>query len=196
MNEMTKESKFLDAINRYAESQKAQITQEIEEYKNIRIEQATEQGLKDAYDLIRGDISKRKAAIVNATAKKELEMRRELFCERSRIAEEVFDEARKRLGDFASSDGYKSFLESSAGKISSLFGEESCVLYIAPADERFRDMLSSILPKAEIKTDNRITIGGIRAYCKKLGITADDTLDARLDDQKEWFVANSGLKAV
>ena len=138
MNEMTKESKFLDAINRYAESQKAQITQEIEEYKNTRIEQATEQGLKDAYDLIRGDISKRKAAIVNATAKKELDMRRELFCERSRIAEEVFDEARKRLGDFASSDG----------------------------------------------------------YCKKLGITADDTLDARLDDQREWFVANSGLKAV
>ena len=187
MNEMTKESKFLDAINRYAESQKAQITQEIEEYKNIRIEQATEQGLKDAYDLIRGDISKRKAAIVNATAKKELDMRRELFCERSRIAEEVFDEARKRLGDFA---------EGSAEKISSLFGEESCILYIAPADERFRDMLSSILPKAEIKTDNRILIGGIRAYCKKLGITADDTLDARLDDQREWFVANSGLKAV
>ena len=34
MNERTKESKFLDAINKYAESQKAQIAQEIEDYKN------------------------------------------------------------------------------------------------------------------------------------------------------------------
>ena len=196
MNEMTKESKFLDAINRYAESQKAQITQEIEEYKNTRIEQATEQGLQDAYELIRGDIAKRKAAIVNTTAKKELDLRRELFSERESIAEEVFDEARQRLRDFASSDGYKGFLENSAREISGLFGEESCVLYIAPFDEKYRDMLSSILPNADIKTDNRITIGGIRAYCKKLGITADDTLDTRLDDQKAWFVANSGLKAV
>jgi len=196
MNEKTKESKFLDAINKYAESQKAQITQEIEDYKNTRIEQATEQGLKDAYELIRGDIAKRKAAIVNDTAKKELAMRRELFGEREAIAEEVFAEARQKLKDFVSSDGYKSFLERSAKEIYDLFGDEFCVLYIAPSDEKYGETLSIILPHAEIEADSRITIGGVRAYCKKLGLTADDTLDTRLDDQKDWFIANSGLKAV
>ena len=196
MNENTKESKFLDAINKYAESQKAQITKEIEDYKNTRIEQATEQGLKDAYELIRGDIAKRKAAIVNDTAKKELAMRRELFGERESVAEEVFDEARQKLKDFVSSDEYKSYLERSAKEIYDLFGDESCVLYIAPSDEKYIETLSFILPNAEIKTDSRITIGGIKAYCKNLGLTADDTLDTRLDDQKDWFIANSGLKAV
>ena len=196
MNEKTKESKFLDAINKYAESQKAQISQEIEDYKNTRIEQATEQGLKDAYELIRGDIAKRKSAIVTDTAKKELAMRRELFTEREKIAEEVFDEARQRLVSFVSSDEYRSFLERSAKEIAGLFGNESCVLYIALSDEKYSDLMSSILPNAEIKPDSRITIGGIKAYCKKLGITADDTLDTRLDDQREWFIENSGLKAV
>ena len=52
MNENTKESKFLDAINKYAESQKAQITQEIEDYKNTRIEQATEQMLNAQFDML------------------------------------------------------------------------------------------------------------------------------------------------
>ena len=95
MNEKTKESKFLDAINKYAEQQKAQITQEIEDYKNTKIEQATEQGLQDAYDLIREDISRRKAVIVNDLAKKELALRNELFYERQTLADKVFDEAKQ-----------------------------------------------------------------------------------------------------
>lgn len=123
-------------------------------------------------------------------------MRRELFGEREAIAEEVFAEARQKLKDYVSSDEYKGFLERSAKDIYGLFGDESCVLYIAPSDEKYSETLSFILPHAQIKTDRRITIGGVRAYCKKLGITADDTLDTRLDDQKAWFIENSGLKAV
>ena len=86
MNELTKESKFLDAINKYAEQQKALITQEIEEYKNAKIEQATEQGLQDAYDLIRRDIAAHKSAIVTDSAKRELNLKKELYSERARIA--------------------------------------------------------------------------------------------------------------
>ena len=196
MNEKTKESKFLDAINKYAEGQKARITQEIEDYKNSKIEQATEHGLKDAYDLIKGDIAARKAAIVNDTAKKELGIRRELYKKRQTIRNEVFAEAEQKLLDFTKSEDYKEYLRKQAEKALEVLGEDGCTVYISPADEDKKDIILGILKSAEIKTDNHITIGGLRAYSRKMGITADCTLDTALEDQSEWFNENSGLKVV
>ncbi len=196
MNEKTKESKFLDAINKYAESQKAQITQEIEDYKNTKIEQATEQGLQDAYDLIHRDIAARKAAIVTDTAKRELNLKRELYGERQRIADEVFAAAESKLKSFTRQDDYRAFISKSCESISELFGAQACVVRIAPSDAHLREEIASLLPHAEIVTDPHILLGGISAYCEAKGITADDTLDTRLNDQRAWFYEHCGLKVV
>ena len=196
MNVKTKESKFLDAINKYAENQKAQINKEIEDYKNSRIEQATEQGLKDAYDLIKSDIAGRKAAIVNETAKKELDIRKELFKYRQGICDEVFKSAEEKLREFVSSDEYDGYLIKQAAKTAELFGDEKCVVYLSPSDSGKQSVISKIIPNAEFKTDSHITIGGLRAYCRALGVTSDCTLDTALNDQRGWFTENSGLKVV
>lgn len=196
MNEQTKESKFLDAINRYAESQKARITQEIEDYKNTKIEQATEQGLQDAYDLIHAQVTRRKSAIVNETAKRELELKRELFAERQQIADEVFGAAHARLKDFAKSVDYSAFLRRSAENAKELFGNAACVVSLAPFDRDKESVISAILPHAQFETDNRILLGGARIFCPEKGICADDTLDSRLNDQHEWFIENAGLEVV
>lgn len=196
MNEQTKESKFLDAINKYAEGQKAEITREIEDYKNAKIEQATEQGLQDAYELIRDEIAKRKAAIVNSTAKRELDLRRQLYAERSDIEEKVFAEARKRLTEFSKSEDYLPFIKKSAKGIKELFGDSACTVFLAPFDEGLKQTILDDLPNATFEIDRRITIGGIRAYCREMGVTADDTLDSRLEAQKQWFIENSGLEVV
>ena len=196
MNEKTKESKFLDAINKYAEKQKAEIRQEIEDYKNTKIEQATEQGLKDAYDLIHEDDSRRKAQIVNDTAKRELELKSELYKQRSEICDKVFEEAQKKLSDFTESDAYKNYLEDSAKAVAELFGDNPCTVTIAEKDEAFRDLIQSVLPHAEVRTDNKIMIGGLKAYCADIGVLADDTLDSGLNEQRTWFIENAGLKVV
>jgi len=47
--------------------------------------------------------------------------------------------------------------------------------------------------KYTIETDTEIIIGGFNAYCDKLSIEVDETIDNRLKDQKEWFYANSHL---
>ena len=196
MNTKTKESKFLDAINKYAEQQKAQITQEIEDYKNTKIEQATEQGLQDAYDLIREDITSRKAVIVNDLAKKQLELRDELFRERQALADKVFAQAREKLIAFTKTDDYTGFLRRSLEEIKAHCGTASCVISVSPSDEEKRSLIESVLPDAQIAVDQHILIGGIRANCPALGILMDDTLDARLEEQREWFIENCGMKVV
>ncbi len=196
MNTKTKESKFLDAINKYAEQQKAQITQEIEDYKNTKIEQATQQGLQDAYDLIRADIAQRKAVIVNELAKKELALRNGLFRERQALADKVFDEAKEKLLAFTQSEEYSEFLRRSLEEIKAHCGTAQCVISIAPCDEEKRSLIESVIPDAQITADNHILIGGIKANCPTLGILMDDTLDARLEEQREWFIENCGMKVV
>lgn len=196
MNTKTKESKFLDAINKYAEQQKAQITQEIEDYKNTKIEQATAQGLQDAYDLIREDIARRKAVIVNDLAKKELELRNDLFHERQSLADKVFEQAKEQLLAYTKTDEYTAFLTRSINEIKEKCGTARCVISIAPFDEEKRDLIESVLPDAQITVDPHILIGGIRANCPALGILMDDTLDARLEAQREWFIENCSMKVV
>ena len=196
MNTKTKESKFLDAINKYAEQQKAQITQEIEDYKNTKIEQATAQGLQDAYDLIREDIARRKAVIVNDLAKKELELRNDLFHERQSLADKVFEQAKEQLLAYTKTDDYTAFLTRSIKEIKEKCGTARCVISIAPFDEEKRDLIEGVLPDAQITVDPHILIGGIKANCPALGILMDDTLDARLEEQREWFIENCGMKVV
>ncbi len=196
MNENTKESKFLDAINRYAESQKAQIKQEIEDYKNNKIEQATEQGLQDAYELIRVEITRRKSAIVTETAKKELELRRTLYAERQQIADEVFSAAKEKLSAFTKTEDYSRFLERSAKEMKELFGENACTVSYAPFDEAKLPLLKSLFPNATFRADNHILLGGVKVFCAVNGMVADDTLDSRLLEQKQWFIENSGLEVV
>ena len=196
MNEKTKESKFLDAINKYAEQQKAQITQEIEDYKNTKIEQATEQGLQDAYDLIREDISRRKAVIVNDLAKKELALRNELFYERQTLADKVFDEARQKLVAFTKTDDYNRFLGRSLAEIKVKCGTARCDIAIAPTDEDKRGLIADVFPDARITADPHILIGGVKANCPELGILMDDTLDSRLEEQRVWFIETCSMKVV
>lgn len=196
MNEKTKESKFLDAINKYAEQQKAQITQEIEDYKNTKIEQATEQGLQDAYDLIREDISRRKAVIVNDLAKKELALRNELFYERQTLADKIFDEAKQKLVAFTETDDYTRFLGRSLAEIKVKCGTARCDIAIAPSDEDKRGLIKDVFPDAQITVDPHILIGGIKANCPELGILMDDTLDSRLEEQRGWFIETCSMKVV
>ena len=196
MNEKTKESKFLEAINRYAERQKAMISEEVEEYKKQKIEQATEAGLKDAYELIQSEVERRKAAIVTEYSQKEDQLRRELYHERGVIADEVFKKAEEALLTFTFSKEYRDWLLRSASEIAAVAASADCDIHLRQVDLIFADEIKNIIPQAQLTPDDSISIGGLKASCISLNILIDDTLDSRLISQREWFTENSGLKVV
>ena len=49
---------------------------------------------------------------------------------------------------------------------------------------------------AEVLADKTIKIGGVKGYCKSMGIIADETLDSKLDAQREWFTENAALSVL
>lgn len=196
MNETTKESKFLDAINQYAEKQKAMIGRELEDYKSRRIEQATESGLTDAYELIRRDIAQRKNAIVTEYAQKEYALRRDLFGERQRITDEVFAAAVEKLNEYAGTDAYRAALAASAEKAVAMCEGHPYVILLCKRDLALKDSLADAIGNGQIQEDASIMIGGVKVLCNDLGILIDDTLDSKLSEERGRFTAYSGLKVV
>ena len=196
MNEKTKESKFLDAINRYAEKQKAKINAEIEEYTNQKIEQATDSGIKDAYELIRHNVAIRKAALLKDAAQQEYAMRSELFTERERIRKEVFQKAKDQLAAYTECGDYHEALLRSAESIAAMLEAEACIVSLKEADLQHSEEIIAVIPNATVQADEKILIGGLRVFCPSKHIEIDDTLDTKLEEQKRWFAEHSGLKVV
>ncbi len=196
MNESNKTSRFLEAINRYAKEQSDAILQEVEEFKKQEIEKATKEAITDAYVLIQKTIAVEKSKIVSEFAKKEQDSKRELFIKRQEIVEEVFEKATKKLVDFTKTDEYKEYMIKSAKEIAQQFADNGCVVYVKADDMAFAQDIKGIISNCEIVADEKITIGGIKGYCEKLSVIADNTLDSKLSYQREWFVENSELKVV
>lgn len=196
MNQEKKTSSFLEAINKYAQEQSEAILKEAEIFKQEEIEKATKEAINDAYTLIQKNISVEKSKIVSEYAKKEQDSRKELFNRRSKIVEKVFEKAKQKLIEYTSTDNYDSYIRKSAQEIANLFNNNECVIYIKSTDECKIELIKSIIPNCVIERDISITIGGIKGYCESLSIVADNTLDTKLSDQREWFAQNSNLKVV
>ncbi len=58
----------------------------------------------------------------------------------------------------------------------------------------FSDDLKAIFKNGCVVTESDdIVYGGLRAADRKTHCLADDTLDTKLKEQKEWFLEHSGL---
>ena len=196
MNETTKESKILDAIYRYSQKQTELISREVEEYKEHNIEQATEAGLKDAYELIQREITQRKTAILIEYSQKQEAVRRELYELRSRIENEVFQKAAEKLSGYMTVEEYRNYLISSAKEAKEIVGDSPCVIKLRKADDIFIDDLRAVFANAEVVFDEGIRLGGIKIVCEEKRIMIDCTLDTRLEYQRRLFAETSQLKVV
>ena len=117
--------------------------------------------------------------------------RAKLAAQRQQIAADAFAAARTQLAAFAAGKDYAAWLVKSAAALAETMGE-SGTLYARTAD---LPLLQGKLPAGvALAADDTITLGGLRAANPATGLAADDTLEARLDAQHDWFLQNAGLE--
>lgn len=197
MSDNDKTSKFLTAIEKYADRQKEKINNEVEEFKKAEIKKASDEGLKDAYALIQREMAASHTSISSEMAKREDSGKKKIFKKRSEIMAEVFEKAKIKLQEYTSTDKYKDFLLEDAKEISDFFGNKTVVLYLNKKDMALSGKLTSLFTgKCSAETANDIVIGGIRALCEETQTVIDKSLDTKLESQKQWFISNSGLKVL
>ena len=124
----------------------------------------------------------------------ENEARAGLFKRREEVRLEVFEEARKRIGEFTQTEKYKDLLIASAKRIREQMEGQCAELIIREADKKYAAEICSYLGNSiTLHIDNSIELGGITVKSKNGEMMIDDTLDERLSAEQKWFLENSGL---
>ena len=192
-----KTDNFLKAIRRYAKQQKSVMKGEVKQLKTERLKEAEEKAKRDSQRLIKDKLQETRTRQTAILAKKTQDGQRKLFIARSAMVEEVNKKAADKLVEYAKSDAYTSKLTDSAKAIADVFDGRDCVLYVNERDLGAAEGIKALFGgSTEVRADKTIKIGGIRGYCASMGIIADETLDSKLEAQREWFVENAALSVL
>ena len=192
-----KTDNFLKAIKKYAKAQKKSMRYEVNQLKTERLKEADEKGKKDKDALIREKLTEKHNSMTAQLAKKTQDGQKKLYIERSAMTDEVFKLATEKLIAFTQSDKYEPMLFDGAKAVAELFGENDCVVYVKESDMSYGDKIKSFFGgNAEVAADETIKIGGVKGFCKSMGIIADETLDSKLEEQRGWFVENAELSVL
>jgi len=117
-----------------------------------------------------------------------------LAARRREIADDIFDEVRKRLAGFVGSPAYLDHVAEKAAKSAELLGSQPMRFYLSADDASGRETIERAFgTRATVKADPAIRIGGFRVVGLDSGLEIDETLDTRLSQNREWFYANSQL---
>ncbi len=192
---VSKTDNFLKAIEKYAAEQRSKLESEAEDFKEKELNKAEEDGLKEAYVLLQRKMSAINTSIARELSKAENASRKSIFVKRQEIEDKVFERAKEKLIKFADTDKYTEKLLESVRKISVKLTADDVVLYVNQRDMKLKDKIVSVFgKKCDVQPSSEITIGGITGISREMGLLADETLDTRLSQQREWFCENSGLK--
>ena len=192
-------SKFMIAINEYAQEQRDKIMREVEAQNSIELEKAEKEFREESYRTIQRKTGEVRSMISRELAGKEIAGKKALIERRNAIENEVFQRAATRLEEFTKTDAYKTYLRKAAIEVRKVFarcGEEkmgATVIYIRDRDKKCSPLIKTAFGDCTVKVAQDILLGGLRAENTEIGRVVDVTLDMALQQQHEWFAENSGL---
>ncbi len=186
--------KFTDELKRRADAEREQIEDEMKRYRASQLKQAREKAETEADLYKRKKIEKSTRETEASISMLHLQERRRLVMRRSEITDEVITRSEKILSDFVTSPDYAEYLKRSVKIISDALKSNKIILYICKRDEQYIPMIQEQFGKyCKIEFDSSIKLGGIRGYDAILYKLADETLDEKLAEQREYFAHKSGL---
>lgn len=177
-----------------AEEEAEKLRDQAKELRQTAMKQAEEEVTRELGSREQDEISEIRITATRSVSQKENTQRRELLLRREEITRSVFEEVKKRLTDYVKTPDYARFLEETAKGLSEQCPGTGTVVMLRRDDltlgEKLRGRFGA---DAQVVEDESIRIGGVKVVNRASGLFLDETLDSRLEDQKSWFYANSGL---
>lgn len=182
---------FRQAILDKANAKSKQILLETEEAKKRELDREESKLLERFYNETQAKIAKIKTGYTKDLGRESARLKRELYAQREQYLAEMLARVRVELNAFVQTDNYPAFLEKKAEKLRARWTHG--VLHVRPADLALRDRLTKY--GWPVQADEAIQIGGAVLYDPDNGVVIDESLDAALESQREWFQRNSGFQA-
>ncbi len=185
---------FTDAIKRMAAEKCKQIDEETEALRKQRLK-----SLKDDAKARYKGYADFETVRINAKKNREIceaqeEAKKQLAGKRSELTEAVFASVRERLTEFSKTEEYKELLLSLAREAIKEFEDGELEFFVKPDDIKYSSDIKKLTDGCTVTACDEIELGGIKVRDKKTSCLADSTLDTGLSSQREWFLAQSGLK--
>lgn len=186
---------FTDAIKKLSADSCRKIDNETEEIRNQRLSAMKDDAEKKYNDFVTyetGRIKNEKNRLVSSL---EEDAKRQLTEKRNGLMQQVFDKVKENITAYTRSSSYTDYIISSAKEIAAAFPDGEIEFFVKPDDiDKAAIIEAAIGHKAVVSQSSDIIFGGIRAIEHNQDCLADCTLDLRLENQKEWFFKQSGLK--
>lgn len=197
LNQQEQVAKFFDAINQDAEDRHEELNRQNRDMLNLGLKKAGDKARAKANAMIAREVQLNEQELNRTVAKNTVEKRAMLNEQRAEITQKVFDSARDKLLAFTLTDAYVDFLKKSAAEFSKAFVSGEVVIYVKEEDKKYASAIAEAFGReCTVETDSSIVIGGCRCKAEGGRVMADDTLESRLEAQKEWFLGNSGMSFV
>lgn len=188
MNVKSKDTtEFFKAINSDLSKQVQAIRTEADRHYYRTVKAAKARCAAIEKERLAAQTAKLRRVMGRETARYENAAKKNIYDKRLKIAENVFKKTSEKLIDFTKSDDYAAFLAKSAAEISKVLDAGDIVFYMRPVDIGFSSAIRNSCPDCRIEQDESIIIGGLKASSQTERLAADDTLDTRLEQQKDCY---------
>jgi vacuolar-type H+-ATPase subunit E/Vma4 len=185
-----KTERFLEAINSDAEARCNNIKKEVDDYIDNELKKARRLAHHNVRPVKDSELDRLNEEINAELSETETKGIEKLVERRNEITQNVFSQATAKIKTFTESNDYRSFLLNSAAHIKDMIGDDA-VIILKPDDKRFESDIKAL--GNEVRYDELIKLGGCKGENVNSSLTADDTLDSRLESEKQKFYGYSGL---
>ena len=184
---------FEEEIQRVSGKEIEKIESEIDTIRQKSIEEMEEEAQREAGLTKDQEIKEMMADQAIRISKLHEETNRKLMKKCRELFDAIFDEAKIKLKEYASSSECIQLLKQKASDLGKK-DFDHVTFYTAKKDSELLKALQEAYGKAcDGKADETIELGGFRMECESRGIVIDETFDTGLDEQKDWFYTNPGL---
>lgn len=191
MNSNTNKTElFRRAINADADARCAKIRSEVDSYVENELKMTRRLARQNVRPIRSSEFDRLNEEINAELSESEIKETEKLVLKRSDMTKKIFAEAEQRIIEFTKSEEYRSFVFKSISNIKAAIGDD-CVIILKPADKAFEDEINAL--GNMVRYDETILIGGCKGENSRSSMTADDTLDSRLDAEKKSFYEYSKL---
>lgn len=186
---------FSNSVLKDADKQKNLYLDKIQKKKSEAIDNAEKEFLSEIYNYITSEMNHIKNETNQKISRKTMENRREILKKRDEIYDETLEIVINKLKDFISGEEYKKIMINAISKDIDKFGKDGTVIYLSEKDEALKGSIvkSLLLKTPKIEIDKNIKLGGFRIVNDEKHIIVDETLDSKIDEQKDYFAQISQL---
>lgn len=185
---------FANAMKEDSHSRISFMQNKLDELKKAEFSNARNEAERQAELIMENGMKKTVSESANEISAAENARRTELARLREKIANDVFERAKEKLSKFTETDDYRKFIDSRLDEIEKYFSGTAFTIYCKKADDTVKNAVKEKFGgSVKVEESGEIAIGGCKAMAADGHIVADNTLDTKLYEQKDWFYENSGL---